>query len=93
MSVQIIWDMEDEPEGNFRHIMDGHDVTILEVEEILLNRKNTTVPSRSSGNPVTFGWTSTGRYLAVVWEHVQDDPLTIYPLTAYETNPPRKRQS
>jgi hypothetical protein len=39
--------------------------------------------SRSSGRPITFGTTHTGRRIAVVWEHV-DDPLTVYVVTAYE---------
>jgi hypothetical protein len=38
---------------------------------------------------MTFGYTSSGRYLAVVWEHVDDNPLTIYPITAYDA-PPRE---
>lgn len=88
--VQIIWDLEDEPEGNYRHIEDGHDVTVEEVEEVLLDRTNPTTVSRESGNPITFGWTSTGKYIAVVWEHVQDDPWTVYPLTAYPVPPPRE---
>ena len=24
--AQIIWDLPDEPDGNYRHILDGHDV-------------------------------------------------------------------
>jgi hypothetical protein len=27
-------------------------------------------------------------YLAVVWEHVQEDPLTIMPVTAYDAPEP-----
>ena len=37
---------------------------------------------------MTFGWTSAGRYLAVVWELVDEDPLTIYPVTAYPAPEP-----
>jgi hypothetical protein len=37
---------------------------------------------------VTFGYTDDGRYLAIVWEHVQDDPLTIMPITAYDAPEP-----
>ena len=25
--VQFVWDMEDDPDGNYRHIVEGHDVT------------------------------------------------------------------
>ncbi len=35
-----------------------------------------------------FGWTSTGRHLAVVYELVDDDPLTLRPVTAYDVPPP-----
>lgn len=38
--------------------------------------------SRSSGLPIAFGFTSDGRYIAVVYEQI--DPSTVYPLTAYE---------
>lgn len=81
--AQIIWDLETEPEGNYQHIVSGHDVTIAEVEEVLRGTGNPTTVSRSSGYPITFGWTSTGKYIAVVWELVNDDPLLIYPVTAY----------
>lgn len=86
--IQIIWDLEDEPGGNYQHIVGGHDVTVDEVEEILRNHHAEATTSRSSGQPITFGWTSTGKYIAVVYEHVLDDPLTFYPITAYPANPP-----
>jgi len=35
-----------------------------------------------------FGWTSTGKYLAVIYEEVMDDPLIVYPITAFPV-PPR----
>lgn len=38
----------------------------------------------SSGRPLTFGYTAEGRHLAVIWDHVFDDPLTIYPVTAFD---------
>lgn len=90
--VDIIWDLPDEPTGNTRHILDGHDVTIDEVEEVLSANITRAVFSRTSSNPIVFGWTTTGKYLAVVFEHVLDDPLTVYPLTAYPVPPPRGRQ-
>ena len=80
--VQVIWDLEDDPQGNVQHILD-HDVTQDEVEEVMDAYFDTTTASRSSGNPITFGWTSTGKYLAVVWELVDEDIPTVYPLTAY----------
>ncbi len=45
------------------------------------------VASQSSGRPITFGETGMGKYLAVVFEVVEEDPLAVYPVTAYETEP------
>ena len=86
--VQIIWDLPDEPEGNYRHIIDGHDVTIEEVEEVLLDPGSDKGFSRSSGYPIIFGWTSTGNYIAVVYEEIMRDPLIIRPITAFPAPPP-----
>ena len=38
--------------------------------------------SRSSGRPIRFGYTVDGRYIAVIFEWI--DEITIYPVTAYE---------
>ena len=90
----IIWDLEDDLDGNYVHIVtEGHGVTVEEVEDVLQNSLNETVPSHSSGNPATFGWTTTGKHIVVIWEHVDDDPRTVYPITAYETPPRRRRRS
>jgi hypothetical protein len=86
--MRIIWDLDDEPDGNVQHIAE-HGLTKEEVDDVLMNPNNPTDESHSSGNPVTFGWTTTGRHIIVVWEHVHDDPLTIFPITAYEVPPPR----
>jgi uncharacterized DUF497 family protein len=94
MDATIIWDLEDDSDGNVQHLRE-HDVTIEEAEEILLNPQSSRAVSRSSGLPTAFGKTSTGRYLAVVYELVDDDPLTLRPITAYDVPPPapkRKRR-
>ncbi len=78
--ASIVWDMDDDPEGNVQHCA-AHDVTKEEVEEVLQNATDSDV-SRSSGRPVVFGDTSTSRHLMVVYEEVDDD--TVYPITAYE---------
>ncbi len=87
MDPIVIWDLDDDPDGNAVHIAE-HGVTSEEVEEVLQNEDNTTDVSASTGRPITFGWTTTGKHLAVVWEVAADDPRMIYPITAYET-PPR----
>ncbi len=82
----IVWDRDDDPNGNVKHIA-KHSVTKDEVEEVLQNPTDTDV-SRSSGRPVVFGATCTGRHLIVVYEQV--DAETVYPITAYDV-PKRKR--
>jgi hypothetical protein len=86
----FIWDLEDDSEGNYWHIcVEGHGVTREEVEEVLAANYDVPTQSRSSGQPEAFGWTSTGKYLTVIFECVFDDPATVYPITAYEVPPPR----
>jgi hypothetical protein len=79
----VAWDMEDDPKGNVQHIA-AKGITMEEVEEVLLNEKNPVGESRSSGRPITFGETSTGKRIAVVWEQALDNPLVIRPVTAFE---------
>jgi hypothetical protein len=57
-----------------------------EVEEVLLNENNPVGESRSLGRPLTFGKTSTGKHITVVWEQALDNPLVIRPVTAYESD-------
>ena len=90
-AIEIVWDMEGDPDGNVQHIGE-HGVSVEEVEEVLRGSLSNTAESKSSTNRITFGYTSEGRYLAVVWEHVHDDPLMIYPVTAYDAPEPRRRR-
>jgi hypothetical protein len=92
MGPIVIWDLEDDPDGNFVHIVVEHGISQDEVWDVVSNEDNETVPSDSSGRPSTFGWTQTGRHILVVWEHVEDDPWTIKPVTAYEVPPPSSRR-
>ena len=78
-----IWDLDDDPEGNVQHIAE-HGITKEEVEEVL-EQPDDVVTSRSSGQPIAFGETSTGRIIAVVYEEI--DLETVYPITAYEVEP------
>ncbi len=77
---EIIWDLDDDPDGNVAHIAE-HEITKDEVEEVLRDPLSEAV-SRSSGRPIAFGITSTGKSIGVVYEPVDDD--TVYPVTAYE---------
>ncbi len=58
-----------------------HGVTPDEFEEVVWNSKRIQT-SNSSGRPIVFGPTSTGKYLACVFEYF--DQQTIIPVTAYE---------
>ncbi len=82
----IAWDDDDDPDGNLQHIGE-HDLTREEVESVLLEPGNVEGISRSSRRPIVFGWTSTGRFIAVVYEWSSDNPPVIYPITAYEMEP------
>ena len=86
----VIWDLDDDPDGNVVHIAE-HDLTKDDVLDALNDPNMKTDVSRSSGHAISFGETSDGRYIAVVWELVEEDPLTIYPRTAYEVPRPRSR--
>ncbi len=87
----VVWDSPEDDDGNYVHIVVERGVSQDEVADVLQNPSNESVLSRSSGRPMTFGWTSTGLHLAVVWEHVDDDPYTVRPITAYQTQETRTR--
>lgn len=58
-----------------------HDVSPEEFEEVVSDPDTEDI-SRSTGNPIAFGWTSEGRYLCCVFKRSGDD--IIEPVTAYE---------
>lgn len=92
LDAEILWDLEDDPDGNVQHIAE-HGVTIEEVEEVLADPDSSTeVDARRPDRSVTFGQTLESRYLAVVWETALDDPLTIYPITAFDAPRPRRKR-
>lgn len=58
--ANVVWDLADDPDGNVVHI-EEHGISQHEVEEVLLDPNSETVFSRSSGLPITFGYTSDDR--------------------------------
>jgi hypothetical protein len=74
------WDDEAE-----RHLA-ANGVTPEEFQSVLENPHREAV-SRSSGQPIAFGWTTDGRYLACVYDLVDE---VIRPVTAYEIEEPQK---
>lgn len=91
--LDFIWDLEEDPEGNYWHIcVEGHGLTRDEVEELLGAAYPGEAASHSSGRPVVFGWTSTGKYVVVVYDDVSAPIPTVYPVTAYEATPPARHK-
>jgi len=78
--LQILWDEDDNPDGNVQHIAE-HGLTMDDMEFVIENAESESV-SRSSGRPCVFGYTPGGDYIIVIFE--QFDEATIYPVTAYE---------
>jgi uncharacterized DUF497 family protein len=76
--IEVIW--TEGPDGNARHMAE-HGVTPDEVEHVLANSIESDV-SDSSGRPIVFGYTASGRFLAVVYEQI--DAVTVYPITAFD---------
>ena len=62
--------------------------------KVMPTSRNGKATSHSSGRPIVFGWTSTGKYLMICYEDVPAGSPTVFPVTAYEVMPPagRKRQ-
>lgn len=81
---QIIWDDDDEPEGNVEHIAE-HGLTTDDVEYVIEN-PTAEDASHSSGRPCFFGYTPGGDYIIVIYELVATD--VIYPVTAYDVPEP-----
>ncbi len=75
----VIWDMDDEPDGNVQHISE-HGLTKDDIEEVLYGIHELGT-SRSSGRPIALGFNAEDQYICVVFEWV--DAVTAYPVTAY----------
>ncbi len=86
-NAEFVWDLEDDSDGNVQHIA-GHGITVEEAEEVVRASYEAAVASGSSGRPTVFGWTITGKYLAVVFEIIDDDVPQVYVVTAFEAPPP-----
>lgn len=84
----IDWDAAEDADGNTLHIGE-HGLTTDEVESVLHDPNASHDVSGSSGRPIAFGTTNTGRFIAVVYEVLNlDDPLILRPITAYEVSEP-----
>jgi uncharacterized DUF497 family protein len=58
-----------------------HGVSQEDFEEVVMNPEGETI-SRSSGNPIAFGTTASGRILCCVFRRINGD--IVQPITAFE---------
>jgi hypothetical protein len=80
----IVWDDEDDPHGNYHHIVTTGQVSEEEVADVIARHKGPWERSRSSGNPLVCGTASTGRRIVVVFVVVPDpEDVLIYPISAF----------
>lgn len=78
---EFIWlERDGEDQGNIEHCA-VNDVSMDDFEHVFDNYDDEDV-SRSSGRPMRFGYTEDGRYIAVVFEWIDD--MTVLPVTACE---------
>lgn len=74
--------------SNTAHVAE-HGLTPDEVDAALFDKHTTFDLSDSSGRPIAFGLTMTGRFIAIVFEVLNlADPLVIRPITAYDVPEP-----
>jgi uncharacterized DUF497 family protein len=86
----VDWDEPEDEGSNTAHIAE-HGLSQDEVEFALLDENTTFDISDSSGRPIAFGTTGSGRFIAVVFEILNlEDPLIIRPITAYDVPEPRE---
>ena len=84
--TSILWDSEDDPDGNVQHIAE-HDLDIEDVEWVL-GSPNTEGKSKSSGLPAVWGYTAEGIYIIVVYQKIDVDTIRV--VTAYEVPEQRR---
>jgi uncharacterized DUF497 family protein len=86
----IDWDDPGDEDSNTAHIAE-HGLTPDEVESALFDENTTFDVSDSSGLPVAFGMTNTGRFIVIVFDVLNlSDPLILRPITAYEVPEPKE---
>jgi uncharacterized DUF497 family protein len=84
---RILWDEEDDPEGNIEHIAE-HDLTVEDVEGVLA-KPVSEGRSNSTDLPAAWGYRLDGRYLIVVYDEIDRDTIRV--VTAYEVPEPKPK--
>lgn len=86
----IDWDDASDEGSNTAHVAE-HGLTPEEVDSVLRDAGTMFDVSDSSGRPIAFGTTVTGRFIAIVFEVLNiADPLIVRPITAYEVPEPKE---
>jgi uncharacterized DUF497 family protein len=80
----ILWDDDDDPEGNVQHIAE-HGLDIDDVEWVL-SAPLSEVTSKSTGRPAVWGFAPDGTYIIVIYEEIDEDTIRV--VTAYEVPEP-----
>ena len=79
------WDPEDDPNGNWQHVFEGHDVEPDEVEAFIdqyWDVRAAWIP-RPDDTFVVIGTSGTGRILAAALEILDRDPPRVRVFTCY----------
>lgn len=64
-----------------------HGITFEEFLDVALYPEAENRPHRFPNRVKAFGWTSTGRYIAAIYD-VEEDGVTAIPVTAFEVKEP-----
>jgi hypothetical protein len=80
MKKYVLWDLDDDPHGNVRHIPIDENLSKEDVEHAV-ERAMWIGTSRTSGLPLLMGPAIDGRTLVVVFEEFDED--VIRPITAW----------
>jgi hypothetical protein len=82
--LHLLWDMDDDPEGNVQHIAD-HGLTVPYVEYVLRHPAAEGI-SKSTSLPVAWGYTPENEYVMIVYERIDLDTIRV--ITAFEVPEP-----
>ncbi len=79
------WDAEDDPNGNWQHVFEGHDVEQEEVEAFI--ERYWDVPAawspRGRDTFILVGTSDTGRTLKAVFQVLHWDPPRVHVITCF----------
>ena len=79
------WDPEDDPDGNWQHVFEGHDVEPEEVVELIEDYWDVSGArvDRPDDSSIIVGTSNTGRTLKAVVRVLDREPLRVYVITCF----------